>query len=303
MGKKNKNAVADATASGTAVDPPPPFEADGVETSAAPQPTPAAASTVGERFRVLYCTLTQCNGTAVIPRDSARMHEGAQFYAILPDAVPRVAEDFGSESYKYLVVFMGPPYAPGRMLAPHEFAKGSKKSKDQLMALNKSGKPLSEWANPGNKNEIRFYTCEKNGFNRGNRLDAETWTYAGGDVFKFSIESKVVEPVPSFQDANKMIPPFFFLDQKFPENEAVMAPFSLVLASIAPKTAEGCRKTTRACFNIKGCGVPGARTIASILPHLQDTMPSSLEEAIARAEATIRATGSDIKPYSHQVGP
>ena len=98
---------------------------------------------------------------------------------LLTDCVGRGDDDFKGQDYMFLSVYMAQAVSPGRASAPHEYMRGSKKSKEQLMALNKSGLPLSAWADSTNTS-IRFWGYEKKGFNRGNRVEGLTWTYAGG---------------------------------------------------------------------------------------------------------------------------
>lgn len=65
--------------------------------------------------------------------------QGATFYAISPDAIPRTESDFKGQDYSFLRLYMVQPIGPGRATAPYEYSRGSKKSKDQLIAFNKTG--------------------------------------------------------------------------------------------------------------------------------------------------------------------
>lgn len=65
--------------------------------------------------------------------------QGATFYAISPDAVPRTESDFKGQDYSFLRLYMVQPIGPGRATAPYEYSRGSKKSKEQLIAFNKTG--------------------------------------------------------------------------------------------------------------------------------------------------------------------
>lgn len=107
--------------------------------------------------------------------------QGATFYAISPDAVPRTEIDFKGQDYSFLRLYMVQPIGPGRATAPYEYSRGSKKSKDQLIAFNKTGQPLTQWSN-STHSDIRFWGWEKKGFNRGNRVENQTWTYGGGKL-------------------------------------------------------------------------------------------------------------------------
>ena len=65
--------------------------------------------------------------------------QGATFYAIFPDPIPRNDDAFKGQDYCFARPYMVQPIAPGRASAPHEYGRGSKKSKDQLFAFNKTG--------------------------------------------------------------------------------------------------------------------------------------------------------------------
>lgn len=126
------------------------------------------------------------------PTTDTQVAEGATFYAIFPANLPRTEGEFKDADYMFLSPYMVQPIAPGRALAPHEYARGSKKSKEQLMAFNKSGLPLTAWADSSHSS-IRFWGCEKKGFNRGNRVDDLTWTYGGGHTMNMCINLKVIQ--------------------------------------------------------------------------------------------------------------
>lgn len=96
--------------------------------------------------------------------------EGATFYAVFSSDVPCGEDSFKGQDYMYLSALMLQPITPGRATAPHEYQRGSKKTKEALLAFNKGGQPLTAWADTSHS-EMRFWACEKKGFNRGNRVE------------------------------------------------------------------------------------------------------------------------------------
>lgn len=222
--------------------------------------------------------------------------QGAIFDVIMPEDVPRTVEDFNGRDFTYLNMYMVQPVSPGRASAPYEFARGSKKTKDQLLTINKAGLPLTDWAN-SNQTEIRFWSCEKKGFNRGNRNESLTWTYGGGDVLKMSIETKDIEPFTN--DAGIQSPPTFYLDGKVPDQYDMKA-FDIVRVTLMPKTQDSVKnESKKTCFVVKSVGTsPNSKSLASVLFHLTKTMPKSLDEAQARAKKIV----SESKlHYAHQL--
>ena len=114
------------------------------------------------------------------PSSDTQSNQGATFYAIVPTSAPRDESVFKGQDFCFVSAYMIQPLCPGRATAPYEYGRGSKKSKEALQAHNKSGAPLTAWADAGQTN-MRFWGCEKKGFNRGNRVENATWTYSGGE--------------------------------------------------------------------------------------------------------------------------
>lgn len=224
--------------------------------------------------------------------------QGATFEVILPMDIPKSEEDFRGLDYSFLPMYVVQPVAPGRATAPYEFARGSKKTKDQLQELNKKGLPLTDWSS-SKQNEIRFWTCEKKGYNRGNRNEAVTWTYGGGDVLKMSMESKDIAPFVNDQGDERAS--LFYLDAKLPGPDDLKA-FDVVRVTLMPKTQDSIKKGAndkKTCFALKSVGsCPGNKSIASVLHHLTKTMPKSLDAAQERAKKIV---SEGTLPYAHQV--
>lgn len=191
------------------------------------------------------------------------------------------------------------PVCPGKATAPYEYGRGSKKSKEALMAFNKTGLPLTAWADSSHS-AIRFWGCEKKGFNRGNRVEDLTWTYSGGHTMTMCINQK--DMVPTEYDGS--IP--LFLDKKVPTDDTMMQPFDVIRITIMPKNDDGLKKPKKSCFTLKSMG-PTMRTMSSILPHLKETMCKSKDDAqddainLIRGDGKYRDSKGNLLPYAHQV--
>jgi hypothetical protein len=148
---------------------------------------------------------------------------------------------------------------------------------------------------------MRFWTYEKKGFNRGNRVENSSWTYSGGSCLSLCANAKDLQP----REYDGVIP--FFMDKgTSPPPTSMMWSFDLVRVSIMPKNDDIAKKDKKTCFTLKSVG-PTVRTLASVLPHLRDTMKRSKEEAeeetlkIIRGEAPYTDAKGNPLPYAHQV--
>lgn len=263
----------------------------------------AGGGTVPRQLESMQSALKMCapkKPAAGVAGDGAS-GDGATFYAVLPVNVPRTESDFGEKDFMYLTPYLVQPVAPGRASAPHEYGRSSKKSKEVLAAFNKSGQPLTAWADSSYSN-MRFWGFEKKGFNRGNRIDDMTWTYGGGHGMRMCINQKDLMA----REEDGCVP--FFQYNKAPDAEAMLA-FDLVKVTLMPKNDEMLRKEQKTCFGLKTI-TPTVRTLSSVLPHLMHSMPKSKEDAEAdmlkllRGEDQYKDTkkGSNgLLPYAHQV--
>lgn len=264
----------------------------------------AGGGTIPRQLESMQSAFKMCvpkKPTAAAAGDGAA-GDGATFYAILPVNVPRTESDFGEKDFMYLTPYLAQPVAPGRAAAPHEYARSSKKSKEVLMAFNKSGLPLTAWGDSSHS-EIRFWGFEKKGFNRGNRLDDMTWTYGGGHNMAMAVNQKDLVP----REGDGCIP--FFYYAPMPDTDAMLA-FDVVKVTLMPKNDEMLRKEHKTCFGLKTV-TPTVRTLASLLSHLRQTMHKSKEDAEADMLRLLRGEGKykDTKkgsnggllPYAHQI--
>jgi hypothetical protein len=166
-----------------------------------------AIETIPKQLESMYSAFKMCKDQKkYTPTMDMKDHQGSIFYAITSIKIPRSASELSSGSYMMMSSYMVHPLCPGHAKAPHEFARGSKKSKDQLAAYNKNGMELSAWADPDHK-AIRFWSCEKKGFNRGNRLENVTWTYGGGHTMNFCLSEGDFQ---SREYEGKSLPPSIF---------------------------------------------------------------------------------------------
>lgn len=224
--------------------------------------------------------------------------QGATFYAIFPDLIPRDDAAFKGQDYCFARPYMVQPIAPGRASAPYEYSRGSKKSKDQQIAFNKMGQPLTQWGN-STHSDIRFWGWEKKGFNRGNRIENQTWIYGGGHTMSMCLSQKDLQPT----DYDGSIP--LFLEKKVPSDDMLQA-FDLVRVSILPKNDDGLKKDRKTCFTLKAVGST-MRTLSSVLAHLRATMHKSKEDAEEDSLHLLRGTGKyaigdgKLLQYAHQI--
>ena len=283
----------------------------------APVPAPPAVSLSGVQSAFRMCASRSSKGTNVLGRDLAQMQEGATFYAVCMTDMPSSEEDFKGLDYMMLSAHIVQPISPGRAKAPHEYGRGSKKTKEQLAAFNRNGLPLCSWADSSNM-ELRFWGCEKKGFNRGNRVEDLTWTYGGGHTMGFCINIKDMQP----REYDGAIP--FFMDKRMPASASAAASsslfpsappapppmplaFDLARITLMPKNEDGLRKDKKQCFTLKSAG-PTIRTLAGILQRLRATMCKSKDEAEQDALHLLRGDEAPYKdkrgrllPYAHQV--
>ena len=206
------------------------------------------------------------------------------------------------QDYAFTSFYMGPPVSPGTATAPYEYQRGSKKSKEALIAFNKTGQPLSIWADTS-RSTIAFNGWEKKGFNRGNRIEDLRWTYGGGHTMTMCMNLKDMQPT----EYDGSIP--LYMDKKIPIDDTIMQPFDIVKISIMPKNDDGLKKPKKSCFTLKSMGST-MRTYSGLLSHFKETMHKSKEAAEEDTLLLIRGEGkykseargsNNLLPYAHQV--
>lgn len=254
--------------------------------------------TIPSVFEGIHSAFKMCVPTRTSLVVDTMSKQGASFYAVFPTNIPRVESDFNNNDYLYTSPYMVQPIAPGIATAPYEYARGSKKTKEQLFTFNKSGQPLTAWADSSQSN-MRFWGYEKKGYNRGNRVENLTWTYGGGHCMDMTVNLKDIQP----QESDGNVP--FFHYGPTPDAETMMS-FDLVRVMIMPRNDEALRKDRKTCFTLKGVAST-TRSLASVLPHLRSSMHKSKEDAeaeaakIIRGEDPYRDSKNELLPYAHQI--
>lgn len=254
--------------------------------------------TIPKNMEEIHSAFKMCVPTRTPLVIDTMSKQGATFYAVFPNNIPRTEEDFNSNDFLYVSPYIVQPIAPGIATAPYEYARGSKKTKEQLFTFNKSGQPLTAWAD-SSQSSMRFWGYEKKGFNRGNRVESLTWTYGGGHCMDMTVNLKDIVP----QESDGNVP--FFHYTPTPDAETMMS-FDLVRVMIMPRNDEALKKDRKTCFTLKGVAST-TRSLASVLPHLRSTMHKSKEDAeaeatkIIRGEDPCRDSKNELFPYAHQI--
>lgn len=214
---------------------------------------------------------------------SSNKYQGATFLAIVATKPMESPSDFGDREFASIDVCVLWPLSDGVATAPYQYKRGSKLDPKTLQAMNKTGQPLTMWADTNNS-IMRFHTWTKSGFNRGPR-DPLSWEFSGdGATLTMFVEPKDLEETVA-QDSGKTMPIPFYMDGKKPANPIM--DMDLVRICLMPKSKEALNKPKKTCFAFKGIG-PCTRTPASYLPRLKSILPKTLAEATERAEKTIR---------------
>ncbi len=219
----------------------------------------------------------------------AGRHQGAVFLGIVSSKPP---SEFGDKGFAGIDVCLLWPLAEGIATAPYQYQRGSKLDQKTLQAVNKTGLPLTMWAD-ADESTMRFHTWTKSNFNRGPR-DANSWEFGGkGDVLTMFVEAKDMEEAVYENGKSGSIP--FYLDGRAPTDP--IQEFDLVRIALMPKSKDALSKPKKTCFAFKGVG-PCTRSLASYLPRLRAILPKTLSEATTRAESTIRESKT---AWAHQL--